>query len=94
MIKKSQVRHVAKLANLSLSEKEVKMFQKQLSDILEYVDQLDELDTENVKPTSQVTGLENVFREDKVKPSLTQAQALSGTKRKKNGYFEVKSVFE
>lgn len=90
---KKQVLHIAKLAGLQLSKKEVGKFQKQLGDILDYIDILNELNTQGVEPTSQVTGLENVFREDKVGKSLTQKEALSGTKSKYKGYFKIKSIF-
>ena len=63
---KEQVEHVAQLARLGLSDKEVEKFQTQLSGILDYVEQLNEVDTEGVEPTAQVTGLTNVLREDKV----------------------------
>ena len=92
-LSKSEVEKVARLAQLKLSEKEVKKFQRQLSDILSFVSQLEKLNTEKVEPTSQTTGLENIYREDEVRASLTQKQALSGAKKKKNGYFEVKAVF-
>lgn len=83
---------MANLAQLKLSEKEVKKFQKQLSDILDYIAQLQKLDTQNIKPTSQTTGMENVFREDAIGPGLTQKEALSGAKKKRNGYFQTKGV--
>ncbi len=60
------VLHIAKLAKLKLSDEEVKKFGSQLSGVLEYFEQLSEVDTDNVEPTSQVTGLENVTREDEV----------------------------
>ncbi|MBI5413665.1 Asp-tRNA(Asn)/Glu-tRNA(Gln) amidotransferase subunit GatC [Candidatus Peregrinibacteria bacterium] len=63
---KEQVQHVAKLARLGLSEAEIAKFQTQLSGILDYVEQLNEVNTDNVAPTAQVTGLTNVMREDKV----------------------------
>lgn len=89
---RNQVIHIAKLANLQLTEKEISTFQKQLADILGYIEIINELDTTKVSPTSQVTGLNNVLREDKEKPSLTQEEALSGTKNKQNGYFKVSTV--
>lgn len=64
MLSDNQVKHVAKLAKLDLSNEEVKKFTGQLSDILEYVDQLNEVDTDKVEPTSQVTGLTNVTEGD------------------------------
>ncbi len=59
-----QVEHLAKLARLKLSEKEKSKYADELSAILEYVDLLSEVETENVVQTNQVTGLEDVFRED------------------------------
>jgi aspartyl-tRNA(Asn)/glutamyl-tRNA(Gln) amidotransferase subunit C len=64
MLSEDQVKHIAKLAKLSLNEKEVKKFSGQLSDILDYIDTLSEVDTEGVEPTSQVTGLTNVTEGD------------------------------
>jgi aspartyl-tRNA(Asn)/glutamyl-tRNA(Gln) amidotransferase subunit C len=63
---REQVLHVAKLARLGLSEKEVEKFQKELSGILDYVEMLNEVQTDGVEPMSQVTGLENVTRDDSV----------------------------
>lgn len=63
---KDQVKHVARLARLGLSEAEIEKFQTQLSGILDYVEQLNEVRTDGVLPTAQVTGLLNVMREDKV----------------------------
>lgn len=94
MLSEEEVRHIAKLANLSLTDEEVKKFQKQLSETLEYVEILNELNTESVEATSQVTGLINVSREDFVKPSISQEEALSGAKSKFNNCFKVKAVIE
>lgn len=90
---KTEVRHVAQLARLGLTEKGVKKFQRQLSAILDYVDQLNEVDTTSIEPISQVTGLENVTREDATRPSLTQEEALSNAPDQHNGFFKVKPVF-
>lgn len=90
----NEVRHVAELAKLRLTDEDVTKFQKQLTDIVDFVGKLKKINTENVEPTSQVTGLENVFREDEVKPSLTQEEVLSNAKRKYNGYFVVDAIFE
>jgi aspartyl-tRNA(Asn)/glutamyl-tRNA(Gln) amidotransferase subunit C len=89
---KIDVKHVAKLANIPLNPEEEKKFEKQLSEILNYVEKLKEVDTKNVETTSQVTGLENVTREDETKPSLTQEEALSNTKNKYNGFIKVKVI--
>ncbi len=64
MLSEEQVKHIAKLAKLDLNEGEVKKFAGQLSSILEYIDILNEVDTEGTEPTSQVTGLTNVTEGD------------------------------
>lgn len=91
-ISQEEVRKIAKLADLKLTSGESKRFQKQLSDVLDYVAVLDELDTSKVKPTSQVTGLKNITRVDETEPSLSAEQALSNTKDKYNEYFRVSAV--
>lgn len=89
---KIDVTHVAKLANFPLKPEEKEKFEKQLTEILSYVEKLKEVDTKNVEITSQVTGLENATREDKTTPSLSQEEALSGAKNKHNGLFKVKAI--
>lgn len=91
---KIDINHVAKLAKLSLKKEEKIKLEKQLNETLEYVNQLSEIDTKNVDPTSQVTGLENVTREDEVKPSLSQEEALKNAKSTHNGFFKVKAILE
>lgn len=91
----SDVRQVAILARLEISEKEVKRYQSELSNILDYVDQINELNTDEVEPTAQVTGLKDVVREDKKNPSeLSRDEILSNAPDKKDGYIKVKSVLE
>lgn len=90
---KTEVLHIAKLANLTLTDKEVETFAEQLSETLNYVERLKELKTENVLPTYQTTGLKNVFREDKINPSLSQEEALKNAKSVYLGYFKVKAIF-
>lgn len=89
-----EVKHVAKLAGLTLTPAEVKKFQKQLSQVLDYVEILNEVNTKGIEATSQVTGLENVFREDKPGSSLSREEVLSGTKNKHKGMFKIKAIFE
>lgn len=91
---KIDVSHVAKLANLPLSVEEKKKFEKQLNEIVAYVEKLNEVDTKNVEITSQVTGLENFTREDTPAPSLTQEEVLSGTKSKHNGFFKIDAILD
>ena len=89
------VKHVAKLANLKISESELSKFEKQLSEILSHIDLLKKAKTRGTGETSQVTGLENITREDKADLSRTfsQEEALSSTKSQDNGLFKVKGVF-
>ncbi len=92
---KIDIKHVAKLANLSLTPEEEKKFEKQLSDILSYIEKLNEVNTKNVIPTSQTTGLKNILRDDRqINPSLSQNEALANTKNQQNGLFKVKAVLE
>jgi len=65
-ISRDDVLHLAQLSNLQLADDEIAALQKDLSGILEYVNQLAELDTSNVEPTYQVTGLENIWRQDEI----------------------------
>jgi len=93
-ISKEQVEHVAKLARLEVSEDEKAMFARQLSAILTYMDQLKEVDTEGVEPTATVLPTENVFREDAVRPSLTQDRALANAPDQADGFFRVPKILE
>ncbi|MEA1963180.1 MAG: Asp-tRNA(Asn)/Glu-tRNA(Gln) amidotransferase subunit GatC [Patescibacteria group bacterium] len=66
-LKKEDVKHIANLARLELSDKELDIYGRQLSDVLCYIEQLQKVDTEGVEPTAQITGLENSWREDKAR---------------------------
>lgn len=89
-----QVRHIAHLAKLTLSEEEVEKYKDQLSSVLGYIDSLNEVDTKTVKPTDHVTNLENIFREDEVIPSLPQKAVLANAPRTYKGFFQVDAIFE
>ena len=71
-----QVRHIAKLARLTLSDAEVEKFTTELTSILEYVDRLQKVDTKNVEPLKNVTGQRNAWREDSVTDDGTSPDAL------------------
>lgn len=88
------VKHVAKLANLALTFEEEQKFEKQLEDILSYFEKLKEADTSGVEETSQVTGLENVTREDmSMNCEITQEEALSNAKSiTVTGLFKIKGI--
>lgn len=91
-LKPDQVKKVAKLANLQILE-EVEKYAHQLSEILDYIDLLEKVDTKNVDPTFNVTGVFNHMSSDTVLESLTDREALQNVKSKKNGYFVTKGVF-
>ena len=92
---KKQVLHVAELSSLKLTNAEIEKFTPQLDKIIEFVGALNEVNTDNVLPTVQTTGLTNVLREDKINAEniLTQSKALSDTDGH-NGYFKVKAILE
>lgn len=91
---KIDIDKVAKLANLSLSQKEKIHFQTQLEEILSYISKLDNLNSQNVQPIDHITGLENIGREDSTRPSLTQEDALKNAPKTHNGFFVVNAIFE
>nr|WP_090884079.1 Asp-tRNA(Asn)/Glu-tRNA(Gln) amidotransferase subunit GatC [Evansella caseinilytica] len=93
-ITKNQVKHVANLARLEFSEKEMEVFAKQLDDIIGYAEQLNELDTTNVKPTSHVLDISNVLRADEVRQSLSNEAALKNAPDQADGQVKVPSVLE
>lgn len=93
-ITQKQVEHVAALARLKLTDEEKKQFTEQLNKILQFAEKLNELDTENVPPTSHVLPIQNVMREDKVRPSLDREKALLNAPDQRDGMFKVPAVFE
>ena len=84
-----QVRHIAELCKLELTEEEVALFREQLSAILQHAQVLQALDTQGVPPTSHVMDLGNVMRQDVVTPSLTQEEALANAPDSEEGQFKV-----
>ena len=89
-----EVRHVARLARLRLSEEELEKMQQELSAILGYIDMLQEVDVTDVPPTAQVTDVVNVVRPDEVRPSLPVDEALADAPMREDDFFKVKRVFE
>lgn len=90
------VAQIAALANLSITESEKKLFAEQFSQTIEVINELNEIDTSGIIPTSQVNHLENVTRPDEIDSDriLTQAEALSGAKNVHQGFFVVKQILE
>jgi aspartyl-tRNA(Asn)/glutamyl-tRNA(Gln) amidotransferase subunit C len=76
MIERDQVLHVAKLARLRIEDDEVEPMSGELSAILDHIEQIDELDLDDVEPTTHVVALENVLRPDEPRPGLQRERAL------------------
>lgn len=90
----AQVEHVAKLAQLALTDQEKELFREQLSSILQYAERLQELDTGDIPPTASVLPLENVMRDDEVQSSLALADVLTNAPAVENNCFRVPVVLE
>jgi len=88
------IKHISKLANLNLSNKEEKLFQKQLPEIVSFISHLSEVDTSDVKLEGASTNLINVYSEDIVKESLAVEDALFNTSSKENNLFKVELVLK
>ncbi len=87
-IDRKLLEHVAEVARLKLTEKEVEKFMPQLKEALEFFSRLQEVNTDNAKPSFQPVEIRNVTREDTEKQCLSQDEALSLTEHKKDGYFK------
>ena len=88
------IEKVARLARLELSDEEKVTFGSQLEQILTYMEQLNQLDTSGVEPTSHAIPVYNVFREDEVKPSLPQEEVLAIAPDEEDGHFKVPRIIE
>lgn len=93
-ISKEQVKHVAHLARLAITEEEVETMTKQLGAIINYAELLNELDTENVEPTTHVLDLKNVMRKDEPRKWIEKEDALKNAPDQANGHFRVPSILE
>jgi aspartyl-tRNA(Asn)/glutamyl-tRNA(Gln) amidotransferase subunit C len=89
-----EVAHVARLARLRLSAEELERMRSQLSNILDYIAMLQEVNVDGVPPTAQVTDLVTVMRPDEVTTGLTREQALANAPDQREGMFRVKPVFD
>ena len=89
-----EVRHVALLTRIRLTEQEVELYRSQMDDILEHFQMLQELDTGQVPPTSHSVPLDTVMRDDETKPCLDKEDVLSNAPRREGDYFRVKAVLE
>jgi aspartyl-tRNA(Asn)/glutamyl-tRNA(Gln) amidotransferase subunit C len=93
-ISRDQVEHIAELAKLELTDAEVDIYAEQLSDILAYVEQLNQLDTSAIPPTASVLPLSNVVRADEAQPSLPTEVALANAPDAAANQFRVSAVLD
>lgn len=93
-VSEEEVRHIAELARIELADEEIQRFAKEISDVLGYVQQLQEVDTDEVQPVSQVTGKVNIFREDAAVDSSEETKDIMAENYpdKQDGYIKVKQI--
>jgi aspartyl-tRNA(Asn)/glutamyl-tRNA(Gln) amidotransferase subunit C len=89
-----EVKHIALLARLGISEDEIEKFRLQLSNILENFEILKQVDTSDLPPTAQSVKLQNVFRDDEARASYPVEEVLANAPQRENNYFKVKAVLE
>ena len=93
-ISQEEVRHIAMLSRLKLSDDEVRALARELTAILDYVNQLREVDIEGVEPTAHAVAVDNVFRADEVRPSLDPDTALANAPDRESSFFKVPKVLD
>jgi aspartyl-tRNA(Asn)/glutamyl-tRNA(Gln) amidotransferase subunit C len=93
-ISREDVEHVAHLARLHLTDEEVDRMQTQLSNILEAIETLQQVDTSHIGPTASVIQLENVMRDDEVRPGLTRDAALANAPLRDDPFLRVPTVLQ
>ena len=94
MIQQEEVKHIAKLARLQLSDDELPRYTEQVGRILAFFDELKQLDTTGVEPTAHPIPVSNAFREDTVRPSLGADRALANAPHREGDYFRVPKILE
>lgn len=87
-INKELIKHVAEVARLKLTDKEIEKFSKELKEVIEAFSTIDKIDTKGIEPSLQPIELRNVLREDKKEEGFSQEEALSLSDNKKDGYFK------
>lgn len=93
-ISREDVEHVANLARLRFNEDEMEQMTRELSSILAYMEQLKEIDTTGIEPTTHAIELFNVFREDQVRPSMEVQEALANAPSRKGDAFRVPKIID
>ncbi len=93
-IDRATVEYVAALSRIKLTESELEVFSRQLADILEYINQLNQLDTSDVAPLAQAVEVPNVLREDRLRESLAVDDALSNAPERSRDFYKVPAVLD
>jgi len=94
VLSRETVLHIAELAKLALTERETALFAEQLSEILDYAERLNALDTESIPPTAQAIYRRNVLRADEPRPSLDPDQALANAPDRDGNLFRVRQILD
>jgi len=92
MLTKEEVIKIAQLARIALTDAEVEKFQKELSTVLNYVEELKQVNVDGLEEVSQVTGLVNVQREDKIVESAHKEEIFKNAPEMKDGFYKVKAI--
>ena len=92
MLTLEEIKHIAKLARIELTGEELEKFRSDLAQILGYIEVLKTVDTDGVEPLAQVTGLQNVFREDEAENSGLQDEIISRAPNRTGRFYKVKKV--
>ncbi|HUV94895.1 MAG TPA: Asp-tRNA(Asn)/Glu-tRNA(Gln) amidotransferase subunit GatC [Anaerolineae bacterium] len=93
-LSREQVQHIAELAKLGITEEEAELFAGQLSEILEYAQMLNQLDTSAIPPTAQAIPMRSVTRRDEVQPSLSPDKILANAPQRQGNCFKVKLILD
>ena len=88
------VKHIAELSRISLTDKEIETFSSQLNKIIEYVEQLNSLDTKGIEPTSHVIPLNNIMRDDSISTSLSVEEALKNAPDSTGNFYRVPKIID
>lgn len=88
------IEHVALLARLKLTDGEKELFFRQVGSIIEYIDQLNELNTTNVEPTAHILSMRNILREDKLSVSIPQDKAMQNAPDNDGSFYRVPKIIE
>ena len=93
-ISEGLVKTISRLAKLNLTDKQIEKYTKDLSSVVGYMEEIKNLDVKKITETSRVNDEDNILRNDEIKPSLSQKEALKNCKNTHNGYFLVPAIFK